>query len=141
MRHINNKTRLVVLCVDLVGSTKLTLSLTPQELISIINIFLTERSMIISGYKGYVLKYKGDAVIGIFPVDFDSQKACINSIMCAKTMINIITQVFNLVFNNKLPLIESNVGIDLGDSMIILYCKKCRDSSYRHYWLRYKYCG
>jgi adenylate cyclase len=61
------------------------LSLTPQELISIIiNIFLTEMSMIISGYKGYVLKYKGDAVIGIFPVDFDSQKACISSIMCAK---------------------------------------------------------
>lgn len=55
MRHINNKTRLVVLCVDLVGSTKLTLSLTPQELISIINIFSTEMSMIISGYGGYVL--------------------------------------------------------------------------------------
>jgi len=48
-------------------------------------------------------------------------------------MLNIITQVFNLAFNNKLPLIEIKVGIDLGDSMIILYCKKCRDSSYRHY--------
>jgi len=89
--------------------------------------------MIISGYGGYVLKYKGDAVLWIFPADFDSQKACINSIMCAKTMLNIITQVFNLAFNNKLPLIEIKVGIDLGDSMIILYCKKCRDSSYLHY--------
>ena len=123
MRHINNKTRLVVLCVDLVGSTKLTLSLTPQELISIINIFSTEMSMIISGYGGYVLKYIGDAVIGIFPAGFDSQKACINSIMCAKTMINIITQVINPVFNNKLPLIEIKIGIDLGDSMIVLYGK------------------
>lgn len=122
-RHINNKTRLVVLCVDLVGSTKLTLSLTPQELISIINIFSTEMSMIISGYGGYVLKYVGDAVIGIFPADFDSQKACINSIMCAKTMINILTQVINPVFNNKLPLIEIKIGIDLGDSMIVLYGK------------------
>lgn len=123
MRHINNKTRLVVLCVDLVGSTKLTLSLTPQELISIINIFSTEMSMIISGYGGYVLKYIGDAVIGIFPADFDSQKACINFIMCAKTMINIITQVINPVFNNKLPLIEIKIGIDLGDLMIVVYGK------------------
>jgi len=79
--------------------------------------------MIISGYGGYVLKYVGDAVIGIFPADFDSQKACINSIMCAKTMINIITQVINPVFNNKLPLIEIKIGIDLGDSMIVLYGK------------------
>ncbi len=122
-RHINNKTRLVVLCVDLVGSTKLTLSLTSQELISIINNFSTEMSMLISGYGGYVLKYVGDAVIGIFPADFDSQKACINSIMCAKTMLNIINQVINPVFSNKLPLIEIKIGIDLGDSMIVLYGK------------------
>ena len=122
-RHINNKTRLVVLCVDLVGSTKLTLSLTSQELISIINIFSTEMSMLISGYGGYVLKYVGDAVIGIFPADFDSQKACINSIMCAKTMLNIINQVINPVFSNKLPMIEIKIGIDLGESMIVLYGK------------------
>ena len=122
-RHINNKTRLVVLCVDLVGSTQLTLSLTSQELISIINIFSTEMSMLISGYGGYVLKYVGDAVIGIFPADFDSQKACINSIMCAKNMLNIINQVINPVFSNKLPLIEIKIGIDLGESMIVLYGK------------------
>jgi adenylate cyclase len=53
-RHVNNKTKLVVLCVDLVGSTKLTLSLLSHELISIINIFSTEMSMIISGHGGYV---------------------------------------------------------------------------------------
>ena len=38
--------------------------------------------------------------------------------MCAKTMLNIITQVINPVFYNKLPLIEIKIGIDLGDSMI-----------------------
>ena len=65
-------------------------------------------SMIISGYGGYVLKYVGDAVIGIFPADFDQQKACINSINCAKTMLKITTDVINPVFANKLPLIEIN---------------------------------
>ena len=122
-RHINNKTKLVVLCVDLVGSTNLTLSLSPQELISIINIFSTEMSMIISGYGGYVLKYVGDAVIGIFPADFDAQKACLNSINCAKTMLKIITDVINPVFSNKLPLIEIKIGIDLGEFMVVLYGK------------------
>ncbi len=122
-RHVNNKTKLVVLCVDLVGSTKLTLSLLSHELISIINIFSTEMSMIISGHGGYVLKYVGDAVIGIFPAEFDSQKACFNALDSAKTMIRIITQVINQVLDNKLPQIQVKIGIDLGESMIVLYGK------------------
>ena len=122
-RHVNNKTKLVVLCVDLVGSTKLTLSLLPNELISIINIFSTEMSMVISGHGGYVLKYVGDAVIGIFPAEFDSQKACFNALDSAKTMVRIITRVINPVLNNKLPQIQVKIGIDLGESMIVLYGK------------------
>ena len=122
-RHVNNKTKLVVLCVDLVGSTKLTLSLLPHELISIINIFSTEMSMIISGHGGYVLKYVGDAVIGIFPAEFDSQKACFNALDSAKTMIRIITKVINPVLYNILPQIQVKIGIDLGESMIVLYGK------------------
>jgi class 3 adenylate cyclase len=122
-RHVNNKTKLVVLCVDLVGSTKLTLSLLPHELISIINIFSTEMSMIISGHGGYVLKYVGDAVIGIFPAEFDSQKACFNALDSAKTMVRIITKVINPVLYNKLPQIQVKIGIDLGESMIVLYGK------------------
>ena len=122
-RHVNNKTKLVVLCVDLVGSTKLTLSLLPHELISIINIFSTEMSMIISGHGGYVLKYVGDAVIGIFPAEFDSQKACFNALDSAKTMVRIITKVINPVLNNKLPQVQVKIGIDLGESMIVLYGK------------------
>jgi len=122
-RHVNNKSKLVVLCVDLVGSTKLTLSLLPNELISIINIFSTEMSMIISGHGGYVLKYVGDAVIGIFPAEFDSQKACFNALDSAKTMIRIITKVINPVLYNILPQIKVKIGIDLGESMIVLYGK------------------
>lgn len=122
-RHVNNKTKLVVLCVDLVGSTKLTLSLLPHELISIINIFSTEMSMIISGHGGYVLKYVGDAVIGIFPAEFDSQKACFNALDSARTMVRIITKVINPVLSNKLPQIQVKIGIDLGESMIVLYGK------------------
>ncbi len=122
-RHINSKTRLVILCVDLVGSTKLTLSLPPNDLISIINIFSTEMSMIISGYGGYVLKYVGDAVIGIFPAEFDSLKACIHALEAAKNIIKIITKVINPVLYNKLPQIEVKIGIDLGESMVVLYGK------------------
>lgn len=122
-RHVNNKTILVVLYVDLVGSTKLTLSLLPNEFISIINIFSTEMSIIISGHGGYVLKYVGDAVIGIFPAEFDSKKACLNTLDSAKNIIRVITQAINPVLNNKLPQIKVKIGIDLGEAMVVLYGK------------------
>ncbi len=122
-RHINNKTKLVILCVDLVGSTRLSLSLSPQELISIINIFSTEMSIIISGNGGYILKYIGDEVIGIFPAEFDLQKACFNALDSAKTMVRIINLVINPVLNNKLPQIQVKIGIDLGESTVVLYGK------------------
>jgi class 3 adenylate cyclase len=122
-RHVNNKTKLVVLCVDLVGSTKLSLSLSPQELISIINIFSTEMSIIISGHGGYILKYIGDEVIAIFPAEFDSGKACFNALYSAKTMVRIINQIINPVLCNKLPQIKVKIGIDLGESMVVLYGK------------------
>jgi class 3 adenylate cyclase len=80
-------------------------------------------SIIISGYGGYVLKYIGYAVIGIFPAEFDSQKACFNALDSAKTMVRIIDQVINPVLYNKLPKIHVKIGIDLGESMVILYGK------------------
>lgn len=122
-RHVNNKTVLVVLYVDLVDSTKLTLSLLPNEFISIINIFSTEMSIIISGHGGYVLKYVGDAVIGIFPAEFDSKRACFNALDSAKNIIRVITQAINPVLNNKLPQIKVKIGIDLGEAMVVLYGK------------------
>jgi class 3 adenylate cyclase len=79
--------------------------------------------MIISGYGGYILKYIGDAVIGIFPAEFDSQKACFNALDSAKTMVRIIDQVINPVLYNKLPKIQVKIGIDLGESMVVLYGK------------------
>lgn len=53
--------------------------------------------MIIAGHGGYVLKYVGDVVIGIFPAEFDSQKACFKALASAKTMVRIITKVINPV--------------------------------------------
>jgi class 3 adenylate cyclase len=61
--------------------------------------------------------------MGIFPAEFDSQKACFNAFDSAKTMVRIIEQVINLVLYNKIPKIQVKIGIDLGESMVVLYGK------------------
>ena len=64
---------LVILHIDLVGSTKMSLSLPIERLTTIIRFFAQQMSLIVSMYGGYVLKYIGDAVLAFFVVEDDSK--------------------------------------------------------------------
>ena len=61
------KLDLVVLYVDLVGSTTMTLEMSEEKIAIIISSFAQEMAYaFIRQYEGYVLKFVGDAVIGYF---------------------------------------------------------------------------
>jgi adenylate cyclase len=62
------KVNLVILNVDLVGSTELSISLHLERLSTILQTFMQETALVIISYGGYVLKYIGDAVLGLFIV-------------------------------------------------------------------------
>jgi adenylate cyclase len=63
-----SKVSLVILNVDLVSSTRLSMTLPLDRLTMIIQAFNQEMSMIIKAFNGYVLKYVGDAVLAFFIV-------------------------------------------------------------------------
>jgi adenylate cyclase len=65
-KFLGIKIHLVILNIDLVGSTKMSFDLTIDKLTTIIRSFAQEMSIIISNYRGYVLKYVGDAVLAFF---------------------------------------------------------------------------
>lgn len=62
----NSKVPLVILHVDLIGSTRLSMSIPLDRLTTIMQAFTQEMSLVVNMYGGYVLKYIGDAVIGFF---------------------------------------------------------------------------
>ncbi len=70
-RHVNSKTNLVIMFVDISNSTEMSLSLPEDKFALIVQIFAQELSIAISGYGGYVFKYEGDAVIVLFPAEYD----------------------------------------------------------------------
>src|ERR671921_2687266 len=83
------KSTLVVLHVDLVGSTKLAMRLPLDRLTMMIQAFNQEMSIIVKAFGGYILKYVGDAVLAFFVVPghkTESKAACINAVNCAKYM-------------------------------------------------------
>nr|MDP9288228.1 hypothetical protein [Thermoproteota archaeon] len=80
LNHINSKIPLVIMYVDLVGSTNMSMTLPVDKLVSIIRAFTYEMSSVIQSHKGYVLKYVGDAVIAFFPSSYNKLLACDNAI-------------------------------------------------------------
>lgn len=119
----NQPRNMVILYVDLVGSTALTAILNPEELSMIVRIFCQEISICISRYFGYVLKYAGDAVIGFFPEGSKLSRENLyeHAIKCAFYMEKLLNESINeILFQNGYPKLKSRIAIDAGENQIII---------------------
>lgn len=139
-KFARSKVTLVILHVDLVGSTQLSMTLPLDRLTTIVQTFTQEMSFMISLYGGFVLKYIGDAVLAFFTVDSvvnsndDEQMhlqqqylPCVNAINCVMSMIKVIREGINPILNQyDYPEMAIRVGIDVGKSAVIQYGSNIR---------------
>ena len=121
--YSNSKIKSIILNIDIVGSTTLSMTLPIERLSKIIQAFTQEMTKVIRLYGGYVLEYIGDAIIGFFNINTDNlYLPCINAINCAKTMIKVIKQGFNPVLNQyDYPEMGVRIGIDYGENVVVKY--------------------
>jgi adenylate cyclase len=88
----------------------------------VIRTFAQEISIAVIGYGGYVFKYEGDAVIVLFPAEYDEMKACKNALNCTTSMLEIIREAINPAFKaNALPEISVRIGLTYGYALVVLY--------------------
>ena len=117
-----SKVPLVILHIDLVGSTQMSSDLPADRLAAIIQAFTQEMSITVSAYGGYVLKYVGDAILAFFLAGDDTYLPCVNAVNCARSMIKIIRQGINPILNQyDYPEMNVRVGIDLGENVVVQY--------------------
>ena len=115
LRHVDSKVSLVVMYADLVGSTKMSMTLPVEKLVTVVRAFSHEMSSAIESLNGYVLKYAGDAVIAFFPSGFNKYLTCDNTFRCAESMINIIRDGINPILSkHDYPSLSVKIGIDEG---------------------------
>src|SRR5215208_5620374 len=123
-RSVNQKVGVVILYVDIDGSTKMSMTLSPEKFAMILHVFSQEMSLVTSEYGGYVLKYVGDAIIALFPAEYDSSQASKNALDCATDMQRIIKECVNPELSARgLPQISVKMSIDYGDVQVVLYGK------------------
>jgi adenylate cyclase len=122
-KYAKSKVTFVILHIDIVGSTAMSMTLPVERLATIIQTFTQEMSLIIAAYGGYVLKYIGDAILAFFPVNPDNTLLpCINAVNCAYSMIKIMHGGLNPILNEyDYPEMGVRVGIDIGENIVVQY--------------------
>ncbi|MEM3135122.1 MAG: adenylate/guanylate cyclase domain-containing protein [Candidatus Nitrosotenuis sp.] len=121
-KHVFSRMKMVVLYVDLVGSTHITLELPEDKVAIIITCFAQEMASTIRHHNGYVLKFVGDAVIGYFVAEENQLQPADNAVLCAKSMISVIQKGINPILNQyDYPDLAIKIGIDYGENMIVRY--------------------
>jgi adenylate cyclase len=122
-KYAKTKVTLVILHIDLVDSTKLSMTLPIDRLTTIFQAFTREMSLMIEAYGGYILKYMGDAILAFFPVNIadDPYLPCINAINCARSMIKVVQHGINPILEQYgYPEMGVRIGIDIGDQNAVL---------------------
>lgn len=115
-----NTIRIAVLYVDIVGSTKMTMYLSTQELEFVIKLFWEQISLTIEKHGGLVFKYVGDAVIAIFVNNNDT--ACIRAIECGQDIVSSLKNSINSeLIKKRIPRISIKLGIDYGDALVVSF--------------------
>ena len=128
-RHVNSKTNLVIMIVDINNSTQMSLSLSENRFALIVQTFAQEISIAVLGYGGYVFKYEGDAVIVLSPAEYNPTKASKNALNCSRAILEIIREVLNPVFKtNELPEITVKIGLAYGYGLVVLYGKSLEEA-------------
>src|SRR6476659_5681419 len=73
LSHVGTKIPIITIYADLVGSTKMSMTLPIYNIVYIVRIFDYHISNVVDTLGGYVLKYAGDAVISFFPSRVDNR--------------------------------------------------------------------
>jgi len=126
---VSKRITMTVMVIDLVGSTKLSAEISPMRLGRWVREFSQESTFVIESFGGHVLKYVGDAVIAYFLHEHNTKKNANDSVLAAKTLIQVIKNSVNPIMKKRgLPTLSLHIGIDHGKNSVLLYGHDARKS-------------
>jgi adenylate cyclase len=122
-KYIGTTLRLVVLYVDLVGSTLMTRSLPVNRLATVIQAFTQEISFIVPKFGGQVLKFVGDAVVAYFPFSSANYSLAYNAAVdCSRAMIMVIKEAINpVIIMHGYDELRIKIGLDTSEHSVVQY--------------------
>jgi adenylate cyclase len=113
-----DKKDLSVLFSDIRGFTTVSEKLTPEELVCLLNEYLTAMTNIVFKYEGLLDKYMGDAIMAVFGAPLDqpdhARRACL-------TALEMMSELHNLQKKWQAegrPILNIGIGLNTGDMVV-----------------------
>lgn len=112
------KRNITIFFSDIRGFTTISEKLEPEELVHLLNDYLTEMTSIIIKDQGLVDKYMGDAIMAFWGAPLDqsnhAEMACLSSL----EMIDRLKELKNKWKKEGIPLLDIGIGINSGDAIV-----------------------
>jgi adenylate cyclase len=113
-----DKKDLTVLFSDIRGFTTISEKLTPEELVHLLNEYLTAMTDIVFKYDGLLDKYMGDAIMAVYGAPLDQPDHRMRACRTALDMIDELRILQQKWSDEGRPVLDIGVGINSGDMVV-----------------------
>jgi len=103
---------------DVAGFSTISESLTPEELVQLLNDYLTEMSDILMELNGTVDKFEGDAIIAFFGAPLDDSNHAVNCVKAALRMQERLEEMRQEWAKEGKALLRMRIGINTGSIVV-----------------------
>ena len=109
---------MTVLFSDIADFTSISETMTPPELVHLINEYLTEMTEVILDHDGIIDKYVGDAIMAEFGAPVFYEEHALNACLAALHMQSKLAELSKKLEKEKKPILKSRIGINTGNMVV-----------------------
>lgn len=113
-----DKKDLTVLFSDIRGFTTISEKMTPEDLVHLLNEYLTAMTDIVFKYDGLLDKYMGDAIMAVYGAPLDQPDHRLRACRTALDMIDALEKLQQKWTEEGRPVLHIGVGINSGDMVV-----------------------
>ncbi|MBD2345279.1 adenylate/guanylate cyclase domain-containing protein [Anabaena subtropica] len=110
--------KITILTSDLRGFTALSEQLPPEEVITILNLYLEYMADVINKYQGTIDEFMGDGILVLFGAPFPRDGDALRAVACACAMQLAMGTVNIKMKELGLPSLEMGIGINTGEVVV-----------------------
>lgn len=112
------KRKVTVLISDIRGFSALSEELPPEQLVTLLNLYLGRMADIIVQYEGVIEAFIGDGIVVVFGLPAAQQNDAERAVACAISMQRAMAAVNGRNLQLNLPAIEMGIGINTGEVVV-----------------------
>ncbi|MBD2000513.1 adenylate/guanylate cyclase domain-containing protein [Leptolyngbya sp. FACHB-541] len=118
LRLGGERRKITILISDLRGFTAISEQLSPEQVVTLLNLYLERMTHVISQYNGNINEVIGDGIVVLFGAPTQRSDDAARAIACAVAMQLAITEINQQNQQLNLPTLEMGIGINTGEAIV-----------------------